>query len=33
MLVMIFMPQGLFVGLKEAYGRWRLKHVRRGAEP
>jgi len=32
-LVMIFMPQGLFVGLKEAYGRWRLKQFRRGAEP
>jgi branched-chain amino acid transport system permease protein len=33
MLVMIFMPQGLFVGLKEAYGRLRLKYTRRGAEP
>ena len=33
MLVMIFIPQGLFVGLKEAYGRWRLKYVRRGPEP
>ena len=32
-LVMIFMPQGLFVGLKEAYGRLRLKYTRRGAEP
>jgi branched-chain amino acid transport system permease protein len=33
MLVMIFMPQGLFVGLKEAYERWRLKYVRRGIKP
>jgi branched-chain amino acid transport system permease protein len=33
MLVMIFMPQGLFVGLKEAYERLLLKYTRRGAEP
>ena len=33
MLVMIFMPEGLFVGLKEGYERLRLKYARRAAEP
>ncbi|RLC94947.1 MAG: branched-chain amino acid ABC transporter permease [Chloroflexi bacterium] len=31
-LVMVFMPRGLFVALKEAYERWRLTHRQRGAE-
>jgi len=33
MIVMIFLPQGLFVGLKELYERWRLRYAERGAEP
>jgi len=33
MLVMIFMPEGLFVGLRELFGRWRLRYAQRGAEP
>jgi branched-chain amino acid transport system permease protein len=33
MLVMIFLPQGLFVGLKEGYERLRLKYARKAAEP
>ncbi|MBM4445166.1 MAG: branched-chain amino acid ABC transporter permease [Chloroflexi bacterium] len=33
MVVMIFLPQGLFVGLKEGYARLRLRYVRREAEP
>ncbi|GAI91973.1 unnamed protein product [marine sediment metagenome] len=32
MLVMIFMPEGLFVRLRELYGRWRLRYAQRGAE-
>jgi len=32
-LVMIFLPQGLFVGLKESYERLRLRYARRAAEP
>ena len=31
MLVMIFLPEGLFVGLKEAYERWRQRRSQRGA--
>jgi len=31
MLVMIFMPKGLFVTLRDAYERWRLRRTRRGA--
>ena len=33
MLVMIFLPEGLFVGLKEAYERWRQRRSQRGAAP
>jgi branched-chain amino acid transport system permease protein len=33
MLVMIFMPEGLFVKLKEVFERLRLRYRRRGAEP
>jgi branched-chain amino acid transport system permease protein len=29
--VMIFVPQGLFVGLRDTYERWRLRRTRRGA--
>jgi branched-chain amino acid transport system permease protein len=32
-VVMIFLPQGLFVGLKEGYERLRLRYARRAAEP
>jgi len=32
MLVMIFMPEGLFVRLRELFGRWRLRFAQRGAE-
>lgn len=31
-IVMIFMPEGLFVKLKEIIGRWRLKYAERGSE-
>jgi len=31
MVVMIFVPQGLFVGLRDTYERWRLRRTRRGA--
>jgi branched-chain amino acid transport system permease protein len=31
MLVMIFMPKGLFVGLRDALDSWRLKRAQRGA--
>jgi branched-chain amino acid transport system permease protein len=31
MVVMILVPQGLFVGLRDTYERWRLKRTRRGA--
>ncbi len=31
MLVMIFVPQGLFVGLRDTWQRWRLKRARREA--
>lgn len=31
-LVMIFMPQGLFLGLKDAFGRWQPKLFRKGAK-
>ena len=31
MLVMIFVPQGLFVGMRDAFERWRLKRAHRGA--
>ncbi len=30
-LVMIFMPQGLFVGIRDAFERWRMKRDQRGA--
>jgi branched-chain amino acid transport system permease protein len=33
MLVMIFMPEGLFVKLKEVFNRLRLRYRQRGAEP
>jgi branched-chain amino acid transport system permease protein len=33
MVVMIFVPQGLFVGLRETYEHWRLRHAERRAEP
>ncbi len=33
MLVMIFMPEGLFVRLRDIFERWRLRSVQRGAEP
>jgi len=32
-LVMIFMPQGLFLGLKDAIRRWQPKFSRKGATP
>ncbi len=32
-LVMIFMPKGLFVSLKELYEAWRLRYARRGDKP
>ena len=32
MLVMIFMPGGLFVRLRDIFYRWRLRHAQRGAE-
>jgi len=32
MLVMIFMPEGLFVRLRELFGRLRLRYAQRGAE-
>jgi branched-chain amino acid transport system permease protein len=32
MLVMIFMPEGLFVRLKDVLGRWRLRYSRRETE-
>ena len=32
MLVMIFMPEGLFVRLRDISGRWRLRYAQRGAE-
>jgi len=28
--VMIFVPQGLFVGLRDTYVRWRLRRGQRG---
>ena len=31
-IVMIFMPEGLFVKLKELIGRWRLRYSERGSE-
>jgi branched-chain amino acid transport system permease protein len=31
-IVMIFMPEGLFVKLKELIGRWRLSYAERGSE-
>ncbi len=31
-IVMIFMPEGLFVKLKELIGRWRLRYAERGSE-
>jgi len=31
-IVMIFMPEGLFVKLKELIGRWRLRYGERGSE-
>jgi len=31
-LVMIFMPQGLFVAIKEGFERWRARQVTRGAQ-
>ena len=33
MLVMIFMPEGLFVKLKEVFNRLRLRYRQRGVEP
>ncbi len=33
MLVMVFMPEGLFVRLKEVFERLRLRYQQRGAEP
>jgi len=33
MVIMIFMPEGLFVKLKEIFERLRLRYKRRGAEP
>ncbi len=30
MVVMIFVPQGLFVGLRDTYERWRLRRAQRG---
>jgi branched-chain amino acid transport system permease protein len=33
MLVMIFMPEGLFVRLRDIFERWRLRDAQRGAEP
>jgi branched-chain amino acid transport system permease protein len=33
MVVMIFVPQGLFVGLRDTYERWRLKRAHKGAVP
>jgi ABC-type branched-subunit amino acid transport system permease subunit len=32
MVVMIFMPEGLFVKIKEIFERWRLRYRRKGAE-
>jgi len=32
MLVMIFMPEGLFVRLRDIFERWRLRYAQRGAE-
>ncbi len=32
MLVMIFMPEGLFVRLRDIFERWRLSYAQRGAE-
>lgn len=32
-LIMIFMPQGLFVSLRDTFNRWRLKWSQRGAKP
>ena len=32
MLVMILMPEGLFVRLRDIFGRWRLRYAQRGAE-
>jgi branched-chain amino acid transport system permease protein len=32
-LIMIFMPQGLFVSLRDTFDRWRLKWSQRGAKP
>jgi len=29
MIIMIFIPQGLFVGLRDTYLRWRLKYPRK----
>ena len=31
-IVMIFMPEGLFVKIKELIGRWRLRYAERGSE-
>jgi hypothetical protein len=31
MLVMIFLPKGLFVSLRDAFDGWRQKRARRGA--
>ena len=31
MLVMIFLPKGLFVSLRDAFDSWRPKRARRGA--
>lgn len=33
MLVMIFMPEGLFVRLRELIGQWRIRYAQRGTEP
>lgn len=33
MLVMIFMPEGLFVRLRDISGRWRQRYAERGSEP
>jgi branched-chain amino acid transport system permease protein len=30
-LVMVFMPQGLFVGMRDTFERWRLKRTQKGA--
>ena len=32
MLVMVFMPEGLFVKLKDVVARWRLRYEQRGAK-